>query len=89
MKERLIKLFDAVRTILKCVSENLNRENLLDISKRYAKIMLFFTKNYEENLRVIVNDVVFHEDHDEMIIVKNIEFFSLCEHHLVSFFEKI
>ena len=71
------------------MSENFDRENLLDISERYAKIMFFFTKNYEKNLRVIVNDVVFHENHDEMIIVKNIEFFSFCEHHLVPFFEKI
>lgn len=51
--------------------------------------MLFLTKNYEENLCVIVNSTVFHEDHDEMVIVKDIKFFSLCKHHLMLFSEKV
>jgi GTP cyclohydrolase I len=88
-EERLAKLAGAVRTILECVGEDPDREGLRDTPERYAKALLFFTKGYEENLRDIVNGAVFHEDHDELVIVKDIEIFSLCEHHLVPFTGKV
>ncbi|KAF2789790.1 GTP cyclohydrolase I [Melanomma pulvis-pyrius CBS 109.77] len=88
-EERLAKLAGAVRTILECVGEDPDREGLRDTPERYAKALLFFTKGYEENLRDIVNGAVFHEDHDELVIVKDIEIFSLCEHHLVPFTGKM
>lgn len=88
-QKRLTKLSDAVRTILECVGEDPEREGLHGTPERYAKAMMFFTKGYEENLRDIVNGAVFHEDHDELVIVKDIEIYSLCEHHLVPFTGKV
>ncbi len=86
---RLAKLSGAVRTILECIGEDPDREGLHGTPERYAKAMMFFTKGYEENLRDIVNGAVFHEDHDELVIVKDIEVYSLCEHHLVPFTGKV
>jgi GTP cyclohydrolase I len=88
-QERLTKLSEAVKTILECIGEDPEREGLRRTPERYARAMLFFTKGYEENVRDIVNGAVFQEDHDELVIVKDIEVFSLCEHHLVPFTGKV
>ncbi|KAJ5110335.1 hypothetical protein NUU61_001592 [Penicillium alfredii] len=84
-ENRLQKLAGAVQTILECVGEDPERDGLLGTPERYAKAMLFFSKGYEENVRDLVNGAVFHEDHDELVIVKHIDVFSLCEHHMVPF----
>jgi len=86
---RLKKMTAAVRTLLECIGEDPDREGLHGTPERYAKAMMFFTKGYEEDLRTIVNGAVFHEDHDELVIVKDIEIYSLCEHHLVPFIGKM
>ncbi|KAE8150187.1 hypothetical protein BDV25DRAFT_154918 [Aspergillus avenaceus] len=88
-EERVQKLAGAVRTILECIGEDPEREGLRETPERYAKAMLYFTKGYEENVRDLVNGAVFHEDHDELVIVKDIEVFSLCEHHMVPFMGKM
>ncbi|PYH87638.1 putative GTP cyclohydrolase I [Aspergillus ellipticus CBS 707.79] len=88
-QERIKKLAGAVRTILECVGEDPEREGLRETPERYAKAMLYFTKGYEENVRDLVNGAVFHEDHDELVIVKDIEVFSMCEHHMVPFTGKM
>ncbi|KAJ5436921.1 hypothetical protein N7445_007806 [Penicillium cf. griseofulvum] len=88
-EKRLQKLKEAVRTILECVGEDPEREGLRDTPKRYAKAMLYFTKGYGDNIRDLVNGAVFHENHDELVIVKDIDVFSLCEHHMVPFTGKM
>lgn len=87
--ERLEKMSGAVRTILECIGEDPEREGLRETPMRYAKAMLYFTKGYEENVRDLVNNAVFHEDHDELVIVKDIDVFSMCEHHMVPFTGKV
>ncbi|KAL7625252.1 GTP cyclohydrolase 1 [Parahypoxylon ruwenzoriense] len=87
--ERFDKMRSAVRTILECLGEDPDREGVLDTPGRYARAMLFFTRGYQQNVRDIVNNAIFQENHNEMVIVKDIEIFSLCEHHLVPFFGKM
>ncbi|KAM0262795.1 hypothetical protein ACHAQJ_001589 [Trichoderma viride] len=86
---RLERMKGAVKTLLECVGEDPNREGLLATPERYAKAMMFFTQGYEQNVFDIVNGAIFQEGHNEMVIVKNVEVFALCEHHLVPFTGKI
>lgn len=89
LEERLERMRTAVRTLLECIGEDPDREGLLATPSRYAKALLFLTKGYQDNLQDVINNAIFYEGHAEMIIVKNIEINSLCEHHLVPFTGKV
>ena len=87
--ENLLRLSSALRTVLECIGEDPDREGLKRTPERYAKALMWMTKGYEERLVDVINDAVFAEDHDEMVIVRDIDVFSLCEHHLVPFTGKV
>ena len=78
----------AFRTILEQVGEDPKREGLLDTPSRAAKAMAFLTKGYAETLDDIVNEALFASDTSEMILVQDIELYSMCEHHMLPFIGK-
>ncbi|KAK6108627.1 GTP cyclohydrolase I [Brugia pahangi] len=81
-------LRQSYETIIRHCADDCKRPGLIKTPERAARAMLFFTKGYEDNLDDLINGAVFNEDHDDMVIVKDIEIFSLCEHHLVPFIGK-
>lgn len=83
-----MSLTDAYTAILKGIGEDVERPGLVDTPKRAAKAFEFLNRGYTQNIDEIVNGALFPSDCDEMVLVKDIELYSLCEHHLLPFIGK-
>lgn len=79
---------DLIKQIIEKLGENVNREGLKRTPFRVEKALRFLTSGYRQDINQIINNAIFKSENNEMIIVKDIEFYSLCEHHLLPFFGK-
>ncbi|WJG08923.1 GTP cyclohydrolase I FolE [Aliiglaciecola sp. LCG003] len=82
MSDKLQGHYSEILTIL---GEDVNRGGLVDTPKRAAKAMQFLTDGYQKNIHDVVNGAIFEADTDEMVIIQDIEYYSLCEHHVLPF----
>jgi len=87
-EEAISSLKESYMNIIHTVGEDAQREGLLKTPERIAKAMLFNTQGYQQDAVAILNSAKFHENISEMIVVKDIELYSMCEHHMLPFFGK-
>ena len=86
--EKTAKIASHYKEIIKLLGEDDQREGLLKTPERVSKAMQFLTNGYEQNPEDILNSAMFTEDYRQMVIVKDIDFYSMCEHHMLPFFGK-
>ena len=86
--ELIESLSSHYQSVLKQIGENPQREGLLKTPERVAKAMLFLTQGYELDAKAIMKSAVFKEEYSQMVVVKDIEVYSMCEHHMLPFFGK-
>jgi GTP cyclohydrolase I len=79
---------DHVRALLRTIGEDPDREGLLKTPERVTRALQFLTKGYQEDPSAILNSALFSEEYSEMIVLKDLDFFTLCEHHMLPFFGK-
>jgi GTP cyclohydrolase I len=84
----LIQLTDHYKSVIDLLGEDVAREGLLKTPERAAKAMQFLTRGYDEDPKGILESAIFNEDYREMVLVKDIELYSMCEHHMLPFFGK-
>ena len=82
------KIADLTKLLLKEIGEDPNREGLIKTPSRVSKAWSFFSRGYNQDVDEIINDAIFNENAKDMVVVRDVEFFSLCEYHLIPFFGK-
>ncbi len=87
MDKNLVEKY--VRNILEQIGEDPERDGLKNTPARVAQAYEFLTQGYNQNIKEVLNDAIFEEKYDEMVIVKDIDFYSMCEHHLLPFYGKV